>query len=355
MFHLAPLDSVVKEMLATGDDARRSMGWNLFHDQRIDSARFGGFDSYVSLSTLRISCADSMKRAVRLYHQFRVQRRSLADMPEFLDGTLNSANFHGMAPGLPALHGSKLLVRVLNLSGLGSVYGAARVARVPEFDLLPASSGALPLSTARPPMTISPSDVMEWLDRKLALFKDDTSTRFDRSRLRSHPFLLSLLDFVNKNRRDEPYQPVWATQWTEFSGREWDQPACWNQMLGVRPADEPKWLLLLRYPAREAGQIVRPTQLDGGWYAEHFPTPPSAPCGHSMDLDSTRRDRRHLPEFIHQQMDHTPDHLVACARLEPTPAIPLPPPQRRHLRILARDYRDVPAWATLPHPAMTPP
>jgi hypothetical protein len=166
---------------------------------------------------------------------------------------------------------------------------------------------------------------------------------------------VSLLGFLNEYRRVEPFQPVWATQWTEFSEREWDQPARWPQMLGVRaPTDRHSWLLLLRYPVREAGQIVCPTQLDGGWHPEHFPTPPSAPCGHPMDLDSTKRDRRHLPEFIHQQMDHTIDHLVACARLEAAPAIPLPPPQRRHYRILARDYHDVPAWATLPHPALVP-
>ena len=353
MFYTPPLESVLADMIASGDDELRSLGWNLIHDRRIDPTRFAGFDDYLTASRMNIACPVTMKRAVSGYHAFRIQGRMA---PDFLVGDLNESNFHGRKHELPALYGKRLLVRVLNLSRLGKLYSAAKSAAVLGFDDYLEPIPASGTSGARPSGGSGSLDVVAWLDRKLARFKSDPSSCFDATRLTGDSFLAALFAFLNANRRTEPFQPVWTTGWTEFSSREWQQPERWLQMLGVRTdKSQPSWLLLLRYPAREAGQVVRPTQLDGGWYPEHFPTPPSAPCGHAMDLDHAHRDRHPLPEYIHQQMDHIPAHLVACARVDAARPVPLPPPQRRHFRILERDYADVPTWAQRSHPACAPP
>ena len=356
MFCTPPLGAILDNILAPGDDDLRSMGWNLLHDHRIDTVRFAGFANYVAASRMNIVCPATMKKAVLLYHQLRIQRRR---DPDFVDEDLNESNFHGRKHALPALYGKRLLVRVLDLTGLGELYLAAKGVGVTGFDDYLEPMPASGASGARSGGISSTLDVVTWLDRKLARFKNDPAVRFDPARLTADSFLAALLEFMNRYRRSTAFQPVWATGWTEFSSGEWQQPERWQQMLGVR-ADgnqpvRPSWLLLLRYPAREAGQIVRPTQLDSGWYSAHFPTPPSAPTGHAMDLDHARRDRHPLPEYIHQQMDHTPAHLVACARMDAASPVPPPPPQRRHYRNLERLYPDVPAWTQRPHPSSASP
>ena len=357
MFHTAPLDSVTAAMLHDGNYDCRTMGWNLYHDRRISADRFAAFTEYQRRNRTNIICGASMSHAVNNYHQDRVNKTSA---PDFLDPDLNKNNFHDARPsGLPALHGSKLLVRVLNLSGLNGVYSAAKQAKIAGFD-----GFGKPLkqqrTTGQPPVTEYRS-TLDWLDEKLGIFQQP-SAQFDIRRLASHRFLHALLEFKNKFRHATPFQPVWATVWADFSLREWIMPARWPQMLGVssNPLD-PTWLLLLRYPVREAGSLVRPTQLDSGWYAGHFPTPPpthtpppTSLTGHPMDLDAATRPRRHLPEFIHQEVDHFSHHLIACARVPACPPPALPPPQIRHYHLLARDYNDVPVWTERPHPAFAP-
>jgi len=69
--------------------------------------------------------------------------------------------------------------------------------------------------------------------------------------------------------------------------------------------------LILRYQAGEVSPTLRPTILDAGWYAPHFPNPPSA-CGwksafgdrpsggHPVNFD--RAVRPLLQEFIHRNV-----------------------------------------------------
>ena len=341
MFYTPPLEAIIDEMLQSTDDKTRTLGWNLFHDKRVSPERFDGFTDYLSSISFSITCPASMKDAVSKYHASRVRSRKL---PDFLVEPLNQTNFHSRSHSLPAVYGNRRLVRVLKLSHLGKVYQAAKVAGIRSLtDYLETKV----LSDG----TTATIDIHGWLDRKLGSFSDPSGC-FDVTRLSKHSFLSSLLEFMNLYRRQgEPYQPVWATGWAEFSSRDWQKPGRWLQMLGVQPSPSPSWLLLLAYDAREAGQIVRPTQLDCGWDPAHFPTPASATSAHPMDLDDCQRERFPLPEFIHQQMDHFPTHMVACARVPGTHQPPLPPPQRRHYKILADHYSDVPTWVQRHHPA----
>jgi hypothetical protein len=316
-------------MLANADHEVATMGWNLLHDHRVSIPRFQEFEHCAAAIPLLIADPLSLQDAVNQYCDRRVH---LTFSPDFLSSSLNSNNFHGRHDLLPALHGSKLLIRVLNLGRLDSVFRRAKHDGVAEF----ADYGA------------SPS--VDWLDKRLKEFAIHPA-HLDRNRLEKHGFLAALLDYINVSRKTGPYQPVWATVWSEFSRLDWQQPERWPALLGVRPSASPTWLLLLRYPVRQAGRLVRPTQLDSGWYPEHFPTPHSATTGHPMELDATRPERFLLPEYIHQQIDHFPDHLVGCARVPGVAKPDLRPPQRRHFGMLNNKYTDVGMWVRQKHPA----
>ncbi|MCC6356042.1 MAG: hypothetical protein IT577_19315 [Verrucomicrobiae bacterium] len=316
-------------MLADADNEVATMGWNLLHDGRIASARFEEFEHTTSAFLPAITSPSLLQDAINHYCDSRVH---FSSSPDFLSAHLNLSNFHGEHDPLPALHGSKLLTRVLNLGRLGPVFTRAKHDGVLEF----ADYGASP--------------IVQWLDTRLMDF-GLPSTGPDRDRLHQDTFLLVLLDYLNTFRKANPFQPVWATLWSEFIELDHKSPERWTALLGVRPSPTPTWLLLLRYPVRQAGKLVRPTQLDAGWYPEHSPVPPSARTGHPMELDATQPQRFLLPEYIHQQIDHFPNHLVGCARVGGTPKRDLRPPQIRHLGMLRARYADAAAWSHHKHPA----
>src|SRR6185369_4434410 len=95
--------------------------------------------------------------------------------------------------------------------------------------------------------------------------------------------------------------------WSGLKPQVKDGPNRWCQMLGVHKSTV-TWVILLTYTIAEAGTIARPTQLDGGWYGFHFPSPYLAPVtrgGHPMDLRINPRAQYLLPEFVHRQITHT--------------------------------------------------
>jgi hypothetical protein len=78
------------------------------------------------------------------------------------------------------------------------------------------------------------------------------------------------------------------------------------------------WYIALTYTVAEAGTIARPTQLDGGWYEYHFPSPKEAPLefgGHLMDLRLPPVAIALLPEYIHKQIEHPSKHWHDTGRL----------------------------------------
>lgn len=327
-------------MLADADHEVATMGWNLLHDCRISAPRFEEFKRSTSAVSPSIRDAISLQDAVNHYCDRRVH---FTFSPDFLSSRINSNNFHGKSDPLPALHGSKLLVRVLNLGRLGFVFNQAKHAGVAEF----AGYGT---PERQPDGRWRPLSAVEWLDKHLREFTIPPA-HIDQNRLWRHGFLAVLLRYLNVLRKTDPFQPVWATLWSDFSRLDWKQPERWLALLGVRPSSSPTWLLLLRFPVREAGGLVRPTQIDAGWYPEHFPVPPLATTGHPMELDAAQPERFLLPEYIHQQIDHFPAHLVGCAKVGGRPKPDLPPPQRRHHAMLNNAYGDVAAWSRYRHPA----
>lgn len=342
MFDRPPYEAVTTAMIADTDDGTSSLGWNLFHDQRISDSRFTKFSSELDSTGHSISDAATMQDGLTTYYRRCVH---FTKTPDFLVPKLNLANFHGHPGPLPLLHGTKLLASVFNLALPDDIYREAKAQGILEFQ----SFGRKKFPYATPPTAA------QWLDDKLTPLHNPSGAFSDRAALSKHPFLVALLWFLNQRRLKAPFQPTWATLWDRFDAREWDNPLRWQSLLGVRPSDTDTWLLLLRYPVREAGTLLRPTQLDAGWYPEHFPASPNAHTGHPMELDASRRICPPMPEFIHQQIDHLPEHMIAIARVPGTTHTPAAPAQRRHYRVLERTYPDTAAWTRHPHPSFSRP
>jgi hypothetical protein len=324
------------------NDEVATIGWNLFHDHRINAARFGQFTARLLRSRISIIDSQTMRRAIEDYHECCVQRAPNAEtpIPHFLSRE-NSENFHDGVGALTPPHSNKQLVRVVNLTLMHSVFQSARLNRVSEF-------ATYDLPTSR---TGTRSSRTAWLDWQFADFIRNPDFAYNQDRLKRNSVLTALLQFVNNTRHTSPYEPAWTTLWSAFRDNDWRSPERWHKLVGLRPPQEPSWLLLLRYPVRLAGTLIRPTQLDGGWYPQHFPVPPSATVGHAMEMDFTRSLASPLPEYLHEQIDHEPEHLFALGRLHgPFASTSLMAPQQRHTAVLEREYSDAVGWAKHRHP-----
>jgi hypothetical protein len=111
------------------------------------------------------------------------------------------------------------------------------------------------------------------------------------------------------------YNPVWVTTWEIFEEYANQGADRWNQVVGV-PREMPTWQIVLRYPASKVPCLYRPSQLDGGYYPQHFPSPPvtaKAEGGLTMDLGASVS--RPLNEYIHKQIELSIDYWIAGGRL----------------------------------------
>ena len=346
MFYVPPLSDVVEPMLNSADRDSAAMAWNLLSDKRISEQRV---ESFQLRASQWLPVIDEATLRDALWHYFNSEinaRHSPAtdapkeEWPEFLRETINGRNHHGGPLAdrelEPLPHGNVRLVRVVNLCGLGRVFDRARGAKnsvlgdCPPFDGQPRFAGNL----------------LQWLDERLHGMAGADSTV-----LRSQPFLRALLRWMNEDRLTNPYQPAWATYWGTFALGDVDSPERWEERLGIRSdRAQPRWLLLLRYPVREARLLVRPTQLDAAWYPRHFPSPPEAGTGHPVDLGASPPHAGLQPEFIHEQIDHHPYHIVGCARAEPPPDDEFVARRHRHLGWLRDAYKPGFGWPTHPLP-----
>jgi len=108
---------------------------------------------------------------------------------------------------------------------------------------------------------------------------------------------------LNQNR------PVWAGRWDQLArASDRGDPSSWSRSLGVR---RPKASLemVLRYSAKGLA-LARPTQLDIGDYAFHFPSPPSLHNhlgGFTLHLGEASREVRLISEYIHPPRQFTFD------------------------------------------------
>ena len=285
-----------------GDQALRAMGVNLLYNDRISAQRSAIFHKYVTPSCL----PEALQREFKKYHEERVRRRR---DPDFILAYLNGNNL------VTAYRRPTPLIRVLVLNGLGDVFQAASQ-RNQIFEYFPTKP--------------TEDKISAWLDEEL-LGQNDAKTR---------QFVAAVLGEMDAERKKRAFQPVWTTLWDHFVTLEKEPPERWMEALGISwEPPEPiagkpvaRWVVLLRYTAGEAGTLVRPTQFDAGWYAAHFPSPEGADIslgGHPVDLGKAVLPAGLLPEFLHLEITHKPDHYYRIGRTENPARSGLP--LRRHL------------------------
>lgn len=203
----------------------------------------------------------------------------------------------------------------------------------------------------RPDGTREPSEYDIWLDDHLTGRRHDEVKSFIEA-------VFSVLRYSRKT--GGPFNPTWVTAWEKFepyigsfkAGGMYTADR-WNQVVGVGTTGN-QWQIVLKYPARKAGMIFRPTQLDGGFYAYHFPSPVTAGMGlggHPMDLSGPGPTQGLLPEYIHEQIEPDIRYWEDAGRLigrtagEPYSLTRL---RRRHYERLKGHYQGVAEWMQSP-------
>jgi hypothetical protein len=287
-----PYDGGLRSMLSKTVE-ERAVAINLMYDHRVSLDRERAFDAFV-----KKPCTDlSLRRALKDYFEGKVRTRRL---PHYVYSDVNAKNLlNGQAGVRPLVKPDLRLVRVLDLNGLKGVFQWAQTTGERKH---PRRWGR---TFERFPRDITNDRaVMDFLDEKMG----------------SRPvedFIRTVLDalYVHSKVERIPFQPAWATTWVAFKNHVADGPDRWYQVLGMdRP--RPCWLVLLRYTIREAGTVARPTQLDGGWYQFHFPSPPATPLsmgGHPMDLRTLPLAYSLLPEYVHKEIRHPMEHWTDTA------------------------------------------
>lgn len=283
-----PLAAILTSLSNSADIALRAISRNLIHDHRISDARDASLRRLGDGSWTMAN----LQRAIVRYQYEKVKTRRL---PEFVYKTFNESNIVSGDGRLCRFDRNVRLVRVLDLNGLVTVYQWARANRIEPF----ASWLPWPVN-----------------DDQLARILDATLNGASPDDIEA--FILAVLAALNLYGATHPYQPVWCTMWADFASFIDEGADRWNEVLGVASRGIGRWMLLLAYRVRDAGTLVRPTQLDVGWDARgHFPSPPEAPVwrgGHPMDLAGQSTLRRLLPEYIHRQFPHTMDHWITAGR-----------------------------------------
>ena len=185
------------------------------------------------------------------------------------------------------------LATVLDLTGLAAVLRAGRLAGLPDLQTLPAAA------------TITDEQINQFYEDRLR--NPDLGVR-DRT-------VDAILHAVYLSER----HPTWAARWDRFIGRIDATPESWLEAVGIPRATFPRWILALRYTADEVQQLLRPTQLEAGWFGYHFPSPPGSADagGHAMSLAERDGNLRLpiLPEFVHPRVRFRWQHWKAAGRM----------------------------------------
>jgi len=305
------MGAVAGQLLSGPLEGNRAVAHNLIHDHRVSEERASHFFDLVSQepvdgARLQVALEDYLKDRVR---------------PDptgtFLDRGKNGDNFITEDPD------DNSLAHVLDLSGLTTVlrWGARR-GMLAGF-----ASGD----------RVTDPEIEDFLGRRLA---GEAAQR--------EATVSAILAVLRACRTELPWNPSWVTAWTHFEGSVTTEPESWAEAVGMARATPARWLIVLRYQTEEVGQLVRPTQLDAGWYSFHFPSPPYAPTrmgGHPMSL----RDGQPmpdpvvlLPEYILEQIEPRLEHWVAggrrCDITRRTIGTRLKEYRDRHYGVLARAY-----------------
>jgi hypothetical protein len=281
---LADLAALAAGLVGTGNDHDRAAAINFIHDRRVSEKRAAHFLQW---------CQESGNAADLVLAAEEYLREQVRKVPDatFLHED-NGDNVVETANG--SIADDEPLATVLDLTGLAEVLRTGRLAGLPDLQALPAAA------------TITDEQINQFYEDRLR--NPDPEIR-DRT-------VDAILHAVYLSER----HPTWAARWDRFVGRIDDTPESWLEAAGIPRATYPRWILVLRYTADEAQQLVRPTQLEAGWFGYHFPSPPAGSAdagGHAMSLaerDGNPRLRL-LPEFVHARVRFRWQHWKAAGRM----------------------------------------
>jgi hypothetical protein len=301
-------DAALQQWRAHACCDHRAMAWNVMCDHRVTEAREGVFDSFVPATCTPRTLADALRR----YKDARVRGTGT---PDFAVEAINGDNIVSSGEsGRHSIPRDAELARIVDLNGLTKFYEWAQ-SRSAGFDTV---------------TRLSPDGIDQFLTQEID-GKDP------------EPLIRRVISGLNAYRKEGHYHPSWVTYWEDFRPHLNEGASRWARVVGV-DIEAGHWVLVLRYPVRRAGTVARPTQLDAGWHANHFPSPPMvAPAvgGFAMDLHAVFA-RRLVPEFIHDQVDHElEDWTSAGRRLErtkPEPGCTLEEARERHHILLTSAY-----------------
>lgn len=259
---------------------RSAVGENLCLDHRISPERDEDF-----FLRMGLPCGgDALEAAIYHYHETQVRRQPNSS---FLNDRINGQNIvGGAAPDLNAFSSSFELAHVTSLN---TVFRALLSARRSNPDVFADISSDLDCD-------LGEFELTDWLDHHLERRSSDYIERF----------VERVLYAMNGYRHIQPKNPVWVAPWSRFEAVKNDRPERWTELVGVPRFSAPQWLIVLHYTAADVGTLVRPTQFDAGWFAYHFPSPPSLRVvdgGVVLDLNINPHLPDWTPEYIHEQID----------------------------------------------------
>jgi hypothetical protein len=262
----------------------RAMAANLLADHRIPPDRLSRLADLAGVLDQAHAIRDSLRR----YQTAEVRPLKTSDVkPAYLRGD-NTSNRVDPPP-------RTFVATLLDLTRLGHIYADAAARRVPAF---------------RRFAVTDPRDHTQVNDFIGPRLSDPAQRRtFLGAILRARSYY--------RKSRDERIHPTWVAEWSSLEPYlDPDRPEEWLRAVGV-PREHQIWLAVFKYRASRT-QLFRPTQLDAGWYAHHFPSPPQHPPpggGLSMYLSSSTAPAAAGPglveEYLHQEIDYRIQDWVA--------------------------------------------
>jgi len=271
----------------TYDANARAVAWNLKHEHRVSDER--GIH-WADLMAGPLS--DSLKTALNVYGD------SVAARPfeTYRHRVLNRNNIlHPSDADLPGP--GDTLVHVLDLTGPRSI---AIWRDLKDQD----SAGLLGDWDSNGVDSLRPV-----LDKLLARRSIEEQLPLMRA------FFSAYRGYLEKR---EPHGPIWAALWSKWFDRVNRMRAeSWASATGLCKLTPPNFLAILKYPADLGNPLIRPTQLEAGYFGRHFPSPPCASAGHGGRIVQGRSGNMNtnptkaLREFIHPPIQWTEHEWVA--------------------------------------------
>jgi hypothetical protein len=252
------LAEALRHACTSVDPGLRAMARNLLGEHRVPADRIAAFLGGAG----SLADVDQVRSALYLYQTNEVRPKKGGSPPAY-ERPENTENAVGLGPGAR-------LATVLDLTRLGHVWAEA------------ASAFHLEAFRFFQPTAASPDEVNEFLSRHL-----ETTAK-------AEAFLPDLFKALKifRAKKAKWIDPTWAAEWESLKPfLDPSRPERWLQAVGV-PKDIGVWLVVVRYPAKRAERIFRPTQLDAGVVRAPFPLAARGP--------HCRGRSHHVPAPIHR-------------------------------------------------------